>query len=402
MIVPAVNGETNLARPANLRAWLTDLFIPVWIERACPPGCPGYVEEVRRSDGTPVFTDTRSTLVTGRLLYSFSRAYGFDGSPATLRAAQHGLAFLLGACRLSPGHFVHAVTPDGRVIDGDADLYDLAFVLLGIGGYAKASGERGVLRIADEIAHRLDGELEDPLGGYREPAGTGERRRQFPQMHLFEAFQLLATLDPGGGWALRAGRILKLAERLIDADGRIDEWYAADWGRLDNAQREGELGHHFEWAWMLDQYADASGAQLARELAARLSGFGIKAAAITSLGPDKPIPNAIDGDGRSSSFSRPLWPTIELLRAALTGDESVWSRTTASEKAINVMFSYSIDTVSGLWVNDIDSSLHANSEIIPTRVLYHTIPCIIEYIGKSRPSHAAPTRLAPRPTQTVS
>jgi len=372
--------NATVPRPADLRAWLTNLFIPVWIERTCPSGHPGYVEEVRRVDGTPILTETRSTLVTGRLLYTFSRAYGFDKSPASLQAAEHGLAFLLDTCRLSPGHFAHVVASDGQVIDPHADLYDLSFVLLGIGGYVQVSGERQVLHIADEIARRLDGELEDPLGGYREPAGTGERRRQFPQMHLFEAFQLLATVDPAGGWALRAERILKLAERLIDANGRIDEWYAADWGRLDNAQREGEIGHHFEWAWMLDQYADASGTRLVRELAARVCGFGISAAAIQSSGPDKPVPNAIDGEGRSSSSSRPLWPTIELLRAALAGDDSVWFRKAFSESSLNVLFTCSIDQTSGLWKNDSESSSLFKREIIPTRVLYHIVPCIIEYI----------------------
>ncbi len=376
--------SATVSRPADLRAWLAEFFIPVWIQRTCPSGHPGYVEEVRRPDGTPVLRGTRSTLVTGRLLYAFSEAYRFDQSPASLQAADHGLAFLLDACRLSPGYFAHEVASDGQVIDFHADLYDLAFVLLGIGGYVKASGQRGVLSIADEIAHRLDGELEDPLGGYREPAGTGERRRQFPQMHLFEAFQLLATVDPAGGWTLRAERIFKLAERLIDANGRVDEWYSADWGRLADAQREGEIGHHFEWAWMLNQYADASGARPARELAARLSGFGMRAAAIGSSGPDTPIPNAIDGEGRSSSCSRPLWPTIELLRAALAGGDGEWSSRIVSEACLNVLFRCSIDSRSGLWINDSGSFLPSTSEIIPTRVLYHLFPCIIEYLRQFR------------------
>ena len=384
MQVTAISSMAeNATVPADLRAWLTNLFFPVWIERTCPSGHPGYVEEVRGLDGTPVLTDTRSTLVTGRLLYTFSRAYGFDKSPASLQAAEHGLAFLLDACRLSPGYFAHVVASDGQVIDPHADLYDLAFVLLGIGGYVQATGERRVLRIADEIAHRLDRELEDRLGGYREPAGTGERRGQFPQMHLFEAFQLLATLDPAGGWAFRAERIFTLAERLIDADGRIDEWYAADWGRLDKAQREGEIGHHFEWAWMLDQYADAGGVRLARELAARVLGFGMRAAGIESSGPDKPVPNAIDGEGRSSSSSRPLWPTIELLRAALAGDESGWPKKSISEASLNVIFACSIDRISGLWKNDSECSKYSQSDIIPTRVLYHIVPCIIDYIHKA-------------------
>lgn len=386
MIARDMTEDVPLSRPADLRAWLTDLFIPAWIERTCPPGHPGYVEEVHQSDGAPVLTDTRSTLVTGRLLYSFSRAYQFDKALASLEAARHGLAFLLDACRLSSGHFAHEVTTDGRVIDGHADLYDLAFVLLGLGGYAQASGERNVLHVADEIAHRLDNEWEDPLGGYREPTGTGERRRQFPQMHLFEAFQLLATLDPAGGWARRADRILYLAGRLIDERGRIDEWYTVDWARLDKAQREGEIGHHFEWAWMLDQYADARGSPQARELAVRLFGFGMKAASIASTVPDRPIHNAIDGVGQSSSAPRPIWPTIELLRATLANSDGASSCNSVAEAVLDVLFRHSIDKISGLWGND-SGECAQEKTTVPTRLLYHIIPCMIECINESDQLH---------------
>lgn len=370
--------------PADLSAWLTDLFIPLWIERTCLQDAPGYVEEVRRSDGAPVITDSRSTMVTGRLLYSFSQAYGFDGSPASLEAARRGLDFLLGACRHSPGHYAHEVTAGGQVIVPHADLYDLAFVLLSLAGFAQATGEHDILRFADEIARRLDEDLEDPLGGYSEPCPSGDRRRQFPQMHLFEAFQRLAALDSAGGWQRRAARIVALAERLVDPDGGIDEWYAADWGRLDAARREREIGHQFEWAWMLYSHADATGAKRAEQLADRLFELGIAAASIPASGPECPIPNAIDADGQTCSGVTPVWPTTELLRAVLFASARKHrDNAVMADAVMNVLFRDVIDRATGLWNNQFPVQPDFGGTTLPTRVLYHLLPCLIAYVGRS-------------------
>lgn len=73
-------------------------------------------------------------MVTGRLIYAFSMAHRFDRRPQMLRAAKHGLKFLLDAGCLGPGQFAHSVGRGGEVIDPHGDLYDLAFVLLALGG----------------------------------------------------------------------------------------------------------------------------------------------------------------------------------------------------------------------------------------------------------------------------
>ncbi len=382
MNIPLTSALTASGRPADLAAWLTALFIPRWIERTCPPGWRAYVDEISLADGTPMIGNVCSTMVTGRLVYTFSVAHQFDRSPASLAAAERGLEFLTDACRVSPGRFAHLVDADGRVIDAEGDLYDLAFVLLALGAYAAATQKRAVLAIAAEIADRLDAELADPLGGYREPQSGGGRRRQFPQMHLFEAFQLLAGLDPSGGWTKRADRILDLVAHLIGEGDGVDEWYEADWRPLDATQREREIGHHFEWAWLLYNHAATTGSIRAAELGDRLYRFGLRAADAASL--RSLVPNRVDAAGRAAAGPRPLWPTTELLRASIAAEAlgPNFDCVPLIDFALDVIFNHAMDARTGLWLNEIDENARPTTDIIPTRVLYHIVPCFIAYVNR--------------------
>lgn len=365
-------------RPKDLSAWLKGAFIPRWRRRICVPGIPGYVEEVDASGETQAPPAAHTTMVTGRLVYTFSLAYRFDNEPETLRAAEHGLAFLLEHCRLSPGHFAHRTGRDGKAIDPHADLYDLAFVLLALGGYSAATGRLETLAVAHEIADRLDREWIDPLGGYREPAGTGAFRLQYPQMHLFEAFQMLAAVDPAGGWLMRAERVVDLVARLMDEQGAIDEWFDSQWRAVDPARRRREIGHHFEWAWLLFVHATNTGSTRAVDMAWRAFNFGLGAAGLAASLPSRPIHNSIDAWGEPTSTSRPLWPTIELAKASMGAEEirngSGYAQ--LSDESMNAIFSQ-INFDTSIWINETSADHRERDSIIPARVLYHMVPCLI-------------------------
>ncbi|MDQ0348765.1 AGE family epimerase/isomerase [Ancylobacter vacuolatus] len=366
------------APPADLSAWLKDRFIPRWVERTCRPGIRGYVEEIPATAHGQPLPSEHTTMVTGRLVYTFSMAYQFDPSPQTLRGAEHGLAFLLDSCRLSSGHFAHRVGRDGQVIDPRGDLYDIAFVLLALGGYSAATGKTAVLAVAEEIATRLDSDWLDALGGYRDPAGAGLLRLQYPQMHLFEACQMLAAVDPDGGWLQRAERIVDLAARLVDDHGAIDEWYGPRWDALAPEKRQREIGHHFEWAWLLFVYATKTGSKPALQLARRLFNFGFRATGMPSAGPDQTIPNSIDAWSHPTSASRPLWPTIELAKASLaiaTLDEHA-DHDALALRSFEIMLSQ-MDRSNDLWVNEIDSNNSSLNSSLSARSLYHIIPFLI-------------------------
>jgi mannose/cellobiose epimerase-like protein (N-acyl-D-glucosamine 2-epimerase family) len=361
--------------PDRLSAWLVETFIPAWVARAWHPGLQGYAERVSWPDGAVVEAARRSTMVTARLVYTFSLCHVLGAAAPCLAAAAHGVEMLVGACRLPDGGFAHSLAADGSVADAQGDLYDLAFVLLGLGGYVAASGRRDLLETAEAIGTRLDLDHADRRGGYREPGAAGGPRRQFPQMHLFEAFQLLARLSPDRGWEGRAAAILDLLEhRLVRADGGIDEWYDADWRpvRGDHAV-ERELGHQFEWAWLLYRHSWSAGVLRARLLADQVYDCGRAAMRRAAIGP---LPNRIDAAGRPLDAARPMWPLAELLRASVAAGIAGRGGDSAEIAAasLQALFAHHIDRQSGLWINDLGPGANRAERVVPARVLYHLVP----------------------------
>lgn len=382
------------ALPAPLSAWLTQSFLPLWADRVLAGGRPGYVELVDK-DGTALPSPPRSTLVTARLVYTFSLGHVLAGEGSCRAAAEHGLAFLLDSCRRQDGRFAHL--PDE---DGEADLYDLAFVLLALAGHAGAFGRRDLLALTEAIAADLDGRLAHPDGFYRDPGVDGPLRRQFPHMHLFEAFQLLARLAPGKGWERRCEVILDLVEhRLIAADGSIAEWYASDWRPADGAQgAEREIGHQFEWAWLLHRHGWTADSARAVELGDRLYRFGLATAGAANGLPSGPLPNAIDGSGAPVGTHRPLWPLTELLRASVAVEIAGRDKAAAglADAAASAVFERYLDPRSGLWINETDSGGRPLGDTIPARVLYHLVPAFAAYSREREGAFASASPLLDR------
>ncbi len=381
------------AAPESISAWLRKRFIPGWVSRAWQPGLPGFVESVRWGDGAAIPPQSCSTMVTGRLVHAFSLGHAFGAGPSSLQAARYGIDVLLGRARRSDGGFAHAIAADGSIADPNSDLYDLAFILLALAAYAAASGRRDVLDVADMIGARLD---RDPAGGFREPAPADGKRLQYPQMHLFEAFQLLARVAPRRGWEARADAIVDLVERrLIQPEGCLDEWYDGNWQAVDaGGDPQRELGHQFEWAWLLYRHAWTSSEARAAAIADRVYAFGKDV-----IGPTiGPLPNGIDRAKRPREPVRPLWPLTELLHAACLaefarpgeGDAQV------AKAAVAAIFAHHLDAESGLWINALHARDHPADRVVPSRLLYHIVPALITFAGEHEAALNAPNPLFDR------
>jgi mannose-6-phosphate isomerase len=364
------------AVPKSVSTWLVERFIPGWVARAWRPGLPGYVENVAWRDGAAILPQTFSTMVTGRLVYTFSLCHAAGAAASCLEAAAHGLDVLLGRARRSDGGFAHALALDGSIADPRSDLYDIAFVLLALGGYAAATGRRDILDIADSIGARLEA---DPSGGFREAEQGSGPRLQYPQMHLFEAFQLLARVAPTRGWEARADAIVDLAERrLIQPDGCINEWYDDLWHpAASDGDPERELGHQFEWAWLLYRHGRTSSVPRATALADRLYAYGqgVISSALGSIGP---LPNRIDKAGHPRDALRPLWPLTELLRAATLAQPGKADAGVAAA-ALSAIFAHHIDPETGLWINALNAEDGLGDRAVPSRLLYHIVPALIAF-----------------------
>jgi mannose/cellobiose epimerase-like protein (N-acyl-D-glucosamine 2-epimerase family) len=367
------------------KAWLREILIPAWIDRAVRPGRAGFVEMFDPADPARDPGSLRTTLVTARLTYVFSHAHLLDPQSGALAAARHGFTFLRDACREGGrGRFLHSVREDGSPLDARTDLYDLAFVLFAMAWYYRATRDEAALAIADEVIGFIEREMAHPLGGFAEDTLGTLPRRQNPHMHLLEAFHALAEATGEQRWLDHASAIVRLArEHLIDAGtGTLGEYFSDGWKPAAGAAgMVCEPGHHFEWTWLLLHHWRLTGDALARDLAERLYGFAIRHGLDDgSAGPLAAF-DAFDRTGKVTASTKLLWPQTEAIKAFLARIEFLDDADAAErlDKHLASLFRWFVAPETGLWFNQLAQHGTPTQTVIPVRVLYHLLLALAEW-----------------------
>lgn len=364
-----------------LSEWLTQGLMPGWLARVYDPARPGFIEMLQ-PDGTPSPSEVRTTLVTARLVYSFSHAH-LLGVPGALAAARHGLDFLWEVCRRPDGRFCHRCSVTGEVLDARSDFYDLAFVLFALGWYGKASGEREAFGRAEAVMGFIESELAHPEGGFREDTLGTLPRRQNPHMHLLEACHALAEASGDPRWLERADMLVRLMQRrMVDDAGSLTEFFGEDWSPAPGGGGQiREPGHHYEWTWLLYHHARLTGSTAARDSARQLFAFADRHHAVGSL-----VVNEIDPQGTVLNGAALLWPQTEYLKAlaARAEFEDDAAATARLDAHLDLIFTSFVDRGTGLWVNQLDTAGQPIADPIPVRVLYHLLLALADVIRVER------------------
>src|SRR5437763_1085731 len=267
--------------PATLRPWLLDHVCRFWLARIHDPA--GGFFETLDALGAPAATQRAATRGQARRTYVSSHAYLLSHDPAYREAARHGLAFLMRAARAPDGGWFRAVSVDGATLDNTRDAYDHAFVLFALAWYCRATGDRGVIQLADATWQFMDQKLADPQhGGFFEEFAPGRAgmklpRRQNPHMHLLEAALALHEATQEKNWLRRATALVDMfKQRFVDPQsGALIEFFAEDWSPAPG--NEGllrEPGHQFEWVWLLHEFHRHSKDDSVTLYAERLFAFG--------------------------------------------------------------------------------------------------------------------------------
>ncbi|WP_026619968.1 mannose/cellobiose epimerase-like protein (N-acyl-D-glucosamine 2-epimerase family) (plasmid) [Ensifer sp. WSM1721] len=363
--------------------WLNDHAIPRMANEGTDWLKGGYAERFdwsgKRFD--PGFKRVR---VTARQIYAFSHA-ALGGAPEALRAAEHGMQFLLRKAKLSNGLFASKLSTDGTCLDATADLYDLAFVLFALAWWYRLTDDAAALRVAEETLSALRRELRHPSQrGFLHRSGEGAPYQQNPHMHLLEASIFLAAFSDRDIFHTLARELFDLAAgTFFDPETEtLAEFYGEGWRRPDDSGSViVEPGHHFEWCWLLSRYTALTGDKSALGIAEKLFSFAERHGFDTETGL---ILDAVDTAGRVLKADFRSWPNLEYVKAIVAMQEIYPNDDRFSDErldeAVQRVFTYFLrpkrsekaSVPEGLWVDYLHGKdFSPKVDHIPVSTFYH-------------------------------
>ncbi|MCI0650955.1 MAG: AGE family epimerase/isomerase [Planctomycetes bacterium] len=368
----------------RIRTLLFDKLLPLWSMHGIDQRNGGFHE---RLDArlAPLPLGYKRLVVQCRQIYLFSHAALLTGDAPYTDIARAGLGYLREHFWDDEhGGWYFKVTPEGRPLDRSKDCYGHAFVLFALAWYYKLTEEEEALALARRTLAVLEERLAAPRhGGFLDGAAEDwehapQLRRQNPHMHLLEAF--LALLEASGDrrYQAAAERIIGLFRRhFFDAkSATLGEYFQEDWKPHPERGHIVEPGHHFEWVWLLHQYArlagDAKVLDAAESLHEWAYAHGIDA---THRG----IYDEVDRNGAVLRDTKRIWPVTECVKAcavrlAHAGVGKDGGRLTA---AIDLLFDrYFFED--GRWREHLDRRLAPITTDLPGSTGYHIFQGLTE------------------------
>ena len=388
--------DPELARTGQaLRDWLVAGALPIWWALGADREGGGF-REALDLQGQPA-ERFRRVRVQARMAYAYAASAALGWRGPWRQAIDHALACLEARYRRPDGLYRTMAAPDGAPLEEAALLYDQAFVLIALAAAARAMPERrrGLEAKAVELLDLI-------LAGFRhEPGGFVEREhgRSPPryrldqegafqcnaQMHLFEAALGWRQVGEDGRWAVVADEIGDLCcSRFVDREtGALTELFDAEWRPADGeAGRVLDPGHHFEWAWLLEQWSWVSGRAEGAQMAERLFAAGER-----GVDPGRGVVmDCLDADFTPRDRTARLWPQTERLKAAhlLARRAGPGARETylaAARQASEALVHYLEVPLPGLWRDALRPDGRFAEGPAPGSSLYHIVAAIAEVSG---------------------
>ncbi|MDJ0825040.1 MAG: AGE family epimerase/isomerase [Rhodobacter sp.] len=361
-----------LAQAARVANWLHGRALPLWARAGIDPSGAGAWEALDH-DARPLTARDKRLRVMPRQAFVFARAAqdgAGQGAADYLGLAQDLFGFAMRhGFDPNTGHLAARLAPDGTLLQAPHDLYDLAFMYLAAAALAGAGAEIG--DTLDRLDRGLD-RLAAPRG-WHETADARLPRRQNPHMHLFEAATELYAVTAEPRYARIAETCLELfREVFLQPDGRVFEFFNADWGPPQGAQAV-EPGHMAEWIWLLDRHAAVTGTDPGVDLGAL---FAQVLAGRDGMGllRDSTVPLA---------ETRRLWPQTELLKAALVLRRRglALPEDAGPDRILDRLFAEYLDTpVPGGWYDKRHLDGRLLSTDMPSSTFYHLYVAFAAYL----------------------
>jgi len=346
---------------ARLRDWCAIRALPYWAEHAQKPD-KSWVEHLHL-DGSPDLDAERRWRVLARQVYVYAKASSlgwYDGKAIAVSTYE----------KMQSVGFVHRVSPAGAITNPMRDLYDHAFYILAASSLYGLTKEKKYLEDAEALLEWIDATLAHPSGGWKETneANLKSARRQNPHMHLLEASLFLHGVTRNPKHLRYAQEVFALFEaHFYDANSHtVSEFFDADW-RLESGVKgqTAEPGHAVEWIWLLGQYHQATGQDIAAYQNALYRAAQSRRRWFLNDEEDK------SGDIRRDT--KRLWVQTEVIKAHLAmAERGVPGARDMAAAVINALFPTYL-TYEGLWNDQINSANANIAKTIPVSTFYHIL-----------------------------
>lgn len=245
------------------RSHVTEDLLPKWL--AVAPTPEGLLLPHVDAKWRPIDRGFGTIVSQGRLVHNFAVGYALTGEERYRSVARRGADYIL-------EHFIDAeyggtfwsVGLGGQVLEDRKDAYGHAFAVFGLANAAVCTGDHRYAAAAEGVWRWVAEHLSDGAGGLVQRVDRDARtvldevRSQNPVMHMFEALMWLAMV-PGMGHMASAAQGIGdfVTGRLMRADGALPETYDQAWRALpDSAGGWINIGHLFEWAFLLSRAAE--------------------------------------------------------------------------------------------------------------------------------------------------
>lgn len=369
----ADESETDAFR-GEVERNLIENILPFWLENTVDPD--GGFYGVVNGDGTAVKHAERGTLMTSRILWTFSRAYREYGLDEYRKMADHAAAYLLDKCiDRKYGGVYWSLDAEGAMKDGSKQTYATAFAIYGLSEHFRATGDRNSLDAAMELYNTLESKAHDRQNkGYFETfkrdytAGDSKgvdgrvaSKTMNTHIHVLEAYTCLYLAWKDEGLKNNIAELLDvLASRLYSPENRhLILFCTADWKPME---RVDSYGHDIETSWLMCEAAEAIGDE---EIIARVNRQAldmVDAALAEGLDENGAMMYERSEEGLSRRLS--WWPQCETVIGCinawqLTGDRKYYD---AAFRNWNFIKTHFVDNENGGWHKSIKADGTPGSE----------------------------------------
>jgi mannobiose 2-epimerase len=400
---------------ARIEGDLLENILPFWSEHVVDPegGFFGSLTNGRALDRAA----ERGALLTSRILWTFSAAFGRYRDPAHLAVADHAYADLMGRFhdREHGGFWWSVSTVEGASRDRK-QVYGQAFAVYALTEYHAATGRREPLDQAIATYRLIEAHAKDPVhGGYLEAFGRAwepiadmrlsvvdlnEPKSQNTHLHVMEAYARLFSVwpDPGLRRALAEIVGIMLGRIVNPATAHLGLFFSENWDlRSDRIS----YGHDIEAGWLLCQAAEALGDPALTE---RIRILAVRIAEVT-------LDEGVDADGGIfneggpqglTNTNKEWWPQAEavvgFINAFQISGEPRFLQ--AAFRSWDFIEAKLIDRARGEWYRGVTRDgrvLHRELKVSFWKCPYHNGRTGLEAVRRLRELAAAPLPTSPPP-----